>query len=191
MNAGPSQAPKPFANCYWVEPGRLLAGEYPGARSEDATRRRVRALIEAGFDCFVDLTAEGELDGYDVWLPREHGRITVRHVRRPIPDHGIPPDTATMTAILDEIDGAIGRGARVYVHCRAGIGRTGTVVGCWLARRGLGGREALERLNQLWLDCGRALTWPTTPETDAQVDFVLRWQEGGRTAIEWMDSVWY
>ncbi|MFO1376643.1 MAG: ADP-ribosylglycohydrolase family protein [Steroidobacteraceae bacterium] len=184
MNTGPSQAPKPFANCYWVEPGRLLAGEYPGARSEDATRRRVRALVEAGVDCFVDLTAEGELDRYDVWLPREHGRLTVRHVRRPIPDHGIPADTATMTAILDEIDGAIGRGARVYLHCRAGIGRTGTVVGCWLARRGLGGREALERLNQLWLDCGRALTWPTTPETDAQVDFVLRWQERGRAAIE-------
>jgi len=178
-----SPAPaKPFANSYWVEPGRLLAGEYPGARDEETTRRRVRALVEAGFDCFVDLTAAGEVEPYDIWLPRAQGRAVVRHLRRPITDHGIPRDAAVMTAILDEIDHALGAGARVYLHCRAGIGRTGTVVGCWLVRRGLGGREALERLNQLWLDCGRALTWPTIPETDAQVDFVLRWHEPRRAA---------
>lgn len=173
---------KPFANCYWVQPGRLLAGEYPGARDEETTRRRVRALVEAGFDCCIDLTAEGELEPYDIWLPRTQGRAAVRHLRRPITDHGIPRDSAVMTAILDDIDEALGAGARVYLHCRAGIGRTGTVVGCWLARHGAGGQKALERLNELWLDCGRALTWPSIPETDAQVDFVLRWSEPRRAA---------
>lgn len=183
MNPSSPTPAKPLANSYWVEPGRLLAGEYPGARDEQTTRRRVRAMVEAGFDCFIDLTTAGELDPYDIWLPRTQGRTTVRHVRRPITDHGTPGDAAVMTAILDELDQALGAGERVYLHCRAGIGRTGTVVGCWLVRRGLNGREALERLNQLWLDCGRALTWPTTPETEAQADFVRRWHEPPRAAI--------
>ena len=39
--------------------------------------------------------------------------------------------------ILDEIDGAILNGKTVYVHCLGGIGRTGTVVGCYLVRHGI------------------------------------------------------
>ena len=36
-----------------------------------------------------------------------------------------------------------GAGRRVYVHCRAGIGRTGTVIGCYLAEQGLDGPAAV------------------------------------------------
>lgn len=34
---------------------------------------------------------------------------------------------------------ALAAGQTVYVHCYGGIGRTGTVVGCWLVRHGLSG----------------------------------------------------
>ena len=37
-----------------------------------------------------------------------------------------------MREILDCLDDALRSGRKVYVHCRAGIGRTGTVVGCLL-----------------------------------------------------------
>ena len=48
-----------------------------------------------------------------------------------------------MRAILDLIESAITAEAPVYVHCWGGIGRTGTVVCCWLVERGLSGEQAL------------------------------------------------
>src|SRR6185295_7876536 len=67
----------------------------------------------------------------------------------------------------------LGEGRRVYVHCRAGIGRTGTVIACHLIEQGLSGADALARLNELWQTSDRSDTWPSIPETDAQRDFVL------------------
>src|SRR5690606_670121 len=36
---------------------------------------------------------------------------------------------------------------------------------------------ALDRLQDLWQQCGRSRRWPTIPETDAQVEFVRQWRE--------------
>ena len=48
-----------------------------------------------------------------------------------------------MREILDALDGALAAGRSVYLHCRAGIGRTNLVAGCWIAnRRGAGERGA-------------------------------------------------
>ncbi|MCU0976407.1 MAG: ADP-ribosylglycohydrolase family protein [Steroidobacteraceae bacterium] len=169
--------PAPIDNAYWVEPTRLLAGEYPGRRDEDATRERVSRLLEAGIDCFIDLTEPGELAPYEQFLPGPYGRDAVLYVRKPIRDHGLPRDPGQMLEILDELDAALGEGRRVYLHCRAGIGRTNLVAGCWLARRGYLGEAALERLNALWQASSRAGAWPCVPETAEQEDYVRGWRE--------------
>jgi hypothetical protein len=55
------------------------------------------------------------------------------------------PSREEMAGLLDRIDNAIVAGRTVYVHCRGGLGRTGTVAGCWLARHGIAaGTEALQ-----------------------------------------------
>ena len=54
-----------------------------------------------------------------------------------------------MTRILDTIDTALAMGQSVYVHCAGGIGRTGTVVGCYLVRHGMPGEAALEEIMRL------------------------------------------
>jgi ADP-ribosylglycohydrolase len=179
-NAGPPQAvdvpegfPPPLPNSYWVEPGRLLAGEYPGAASEEGTRSRLKRLQDAGIDCFIDLTMPDELEAYDRLLPGPHARRAASYLRQPIRDHGLPETAAQMVAILDAIDAALAQDRHVYLHCRAGIGRTNLVIGCWLARRGLGGPAALARLNELWSASARSESWPSVPETEAQADFVL------------------
>ena len=82
-----------------------------------------------------------------------------------------------MVRILDFIDAELAAGRCVYVHCRAGIGRTGTTIGCHLVRSGLGSEAALDRLQDLWQQCGRSRRWPTIPETDEQVEFVHQWRE--------------
>lgn len=55
--------------------------------------------------------------------------------RYPIKDQ-YTPDTEQMAKILDDIDASIEQRQPVYVHCWGAIGRTGTVVGCFLIRHG-------------------------------------------------------
>lgn len=167
----------PLDNAYWVEPGRLLAGEHPAGGSDEATRARVHRLLAAGVDFFLDLTAPGEVDDYERWLPGPYGREPVDYVRKPIRDHDLPEHAGQMAEILDELDAALAEGRRIYLHCRAGIGRTNLVVGCWLVRRGLANEPALAELNRLWGASARSADWPTVPETAAQVDYVRAWRE--------------
>jgi hypothetical protein len=161
---------RPLPNTYWVIPGRLLAGEYPlGADDADA-RARLARLDAAGVDYFVDLTEEYEQPRYCHLLPP---RST--HVRSAIADTWVPKDAAQMQHILSDIRAALSRGRCVYVHCRAGIGRTGLVIGCFLAEEERNGKSALKLLNRLWRQSARAESWPKVPQTSEQADYIRRW----------------
>src|SRR5437868_7403624 len=170
--AGPAP-PTPIANSYWVLPGRLLAGEYPGSASRAEALDRIQKFQRAGIDSFIDLTEEGEMPPYAPLLSHE----TTAHRRLPITDHGVPESAQVMTDILNTIDAELAAGRRVYVHCRAGIGRTGTAVGCHLVRSGHEPEAALERLQTLWQASGRSRSWPEIPETREQREFVREWRE--------------
>ena len=176
MDASPRAAPAapPLSNCYWVLPGQLLAGEHPGGSTAAATRVRLRRLLEAGVSCFIDLTHPEELAPYDAELP-----LGVDYFRKPIPDHGIPLQPGHMAELLDCLREALRSGRVVYLHCRAGIGRTGTVAGCLLVESGLAGDAAVDELNRLWQQSGRAALWPQVPETPEQTEYVRHWVRPG------------
>jgi hypothetical protein len=40
--------PTPFPKSYWVIPGRLLAGAYPGAKDPAEAAGKLKALFDAG-----------------------------------------------------------------------------------------------------------------------------------------------
>ena len=61
--------PLPLRHCYWVVPGLLLAGEHPNGPTRDKTKDRLKKLLAAGIECFVDLTKPTELLRYDTYLP--------------------------------------------------------------------------------------------------------------------------
>lgn len=100
--SGPSATPqaeaKPTAtpgDSYWVLPGKLLAGPYPGAPSKSAARSKLETFVDLGVTRFVDLTEEGEgppLHPYATLLRRvakaRSRRIT--YLRMPIRDVDIP-----------------------------------------------------------------------------------------------------
>jgi hypothetical protein len=161
---------RPLANSYWVLPGSLLAGEYPTGNTDEDTDLRLRSLLAAGIDAFLDLTHEGECPEYRDLLPSN-----VRYLRSPIADTQVPEDPAQMRLIQAHLQAELAGGRRLYVHCRAGIGRTGTVVGCYLAEQGLKGPAALRRLNRLWRQSKRSRTWSVVPQTLEQAEFIRQW----------------
>lgn len=170
--------PRPISESYWVEPGRLLAGEYPGQYTTESTRQRLDALLEAGFDTFIDLTRPNETIPYDRILLEEAHLYEVKVERHnfPIGDFGLPTPE-TMKAILDTLDAALQQGRKIYLHCWGGIGRTGTTVGCYLVRRGMSGEEALRQLAEWWQTVPKSRIHPRSPETFEQVQFIRNWEK--------------
>jgi ADP-ribosylglycohydrolase len=161
----------PIPRSYWVLPGRLLAGEYPLDRKDDGSAPKLARLLAAGIDCFIDLTVPEEMPAYEGLLP-----VLVQYLRKPLPDHDVPKQIAHMQDIQQTIAHALAANRVIYLHCRAGIGRTGTVVGCRLVEQGLGGDDALVELLRLWQQNELARSWPSVPETDAQVKYVRDWE---------------
>ncbi|MFO1399607.1 MAG: ADP-ribosylglycohydrolase family protein [Steroidobacteraceae bacterium] len=169
---------RPLPNSYWVLPGRFLAGEYPAGGGRRGTEERIGELLAAGIDLFLDLTEAGECPAYDELLPGN-----VDYLRRSIPDHDVPREPGHMREIQDDIARALSGGRRIYLHCRAGIGRTGTAVGCFLVEQGSGGEQALAELNQLWKQSARSGSWLEVPQTPEQHDFVRSWSARGAVGV--------
>jgi protein-tyrosine phosphatase len=164
---------------YWVEEGRLLAGPYPGDPDLDREREKLTEFLQLGMKRFVDLTQPGEHSPYAPMLQRiaaEHG-LDVHHTRMAVPDVSVPP-VARMREILDLLDAELDRGNPVYLHCRGGAGRTGTVVGCFLIERGEPPVQALSDIAADRRDLhSKRRAW-SSPETEEQRQFVLGWRSG-------------
>ena len=140
--------------------------------------REVRAILEAGIRVFVDLTQEAEQPPYSPILS-DIGRqleTSVQHLRVPVKDLGIPT-SSDMDRILRIVDESVQDDKPVYVHCVGGIGRTGTVIGCYMVEQGMTGPEALQKIE--------ALRKPTpysrvnSPDNEVQREMVLSWSRHG------------
>ncbi len=99
----------------------------------------LEAIEAQGIDAIVNLCGEfcdlheiEEKSGFEVYF-------------LPIPDENAP-DMAEMEKALEWMDEALYLGKKVLVHCRHGIGRTGTFVSAYLIRRGLGLKVAEKTL---------------------------------------------
>ncbi len=165
--------PRPHNNCYWVVQGRLLAGEYPSRPDSSAARAKIACYLNANITFFLDLTQEGELEPYTFLLQEEADKrgINVEYRRMPIRDMSVPTKDF-MTDILSMINNAMAKGHNVYFHCWGGIGRTGTVTGCYLVQKGLTGDEALKQLAASWKTVAKSKLHPLSPQTSVQREFV-------------------
>lgn len=159
-------------HAWWVEPNRLLAGEYPGATTPESAEAKVRVLLDAGIDTVIDLTTGADqLTPYRELLDaaaKNSGR-TARYFAHPIPDFGVI-DTAGYDAILARIRSELDNGRNVYVHCWGGKGRTSTVIGCLLAESGLSYDDVIARIAELRAGTRKA-AYPC-PESTAQHDLL-------------------
>lgn len=171
-----SVLPEPaYERSFWLDPW-IAAGAYPGSRDPAVAERVLEELIAVGVTLFLDLTEPGELEPYEQLLPAiaEQFDSSVRRVNIPVRDV-TAPTPAQVEEALAAIDAEVEAGGVVYVHCWGGKGRTGSILGCHLARD-LGGAAALERLNEIrgpQMTDERDLV--DVPETPEQRALVLGW----------------
>jgi len=187
--------PVPFSQSYWVVPGKLLAGYYPGDHNTLKMEAKLKKLLGAGIRYIISLMEENERRHQGDPFPCVENAIAryakrvgvnITCVRRPIKDRTVP-GAEYMRNILDEIDDAISRGKGVYVHCWGGKGRTGTVIGCYLARHGYAQGQDVLRLIQK-LRHNDPESHRPSPETQEQCDMVTAWQEKRPMKEEAMDG---
>jgi ADP-ribosylglycohydrolase/predicted protein tyrosine phosphatase len=158
---------------WWVEPGAVLAGEYPGATTSTDALKKIDLLVDHGVRTFVDLTEP--IDGLEPYQDHvanvaERRDLDLRRLSFPIPDMSVRRHDdydEIVAAIHDHREHGV-----VYVHCWGGIGRTSTVVGCLLVDAGLDADAALSDI-----DRRRSVTRKAhrpAPQTQSQIDVVQR-----------------
>lgn len=175
----------PFNRSYWVVPGRLLAGCYPGSEDLIEQERNLKGLIQAGIRHVISLMKPQEYGRSDGPFPpyvdhletiSETMKISVAFDQISIKDFSIPTERQ-MVRILNQIDLCIKYDKSVYLHCQGGKGRTGTVVGCYLVRHGFAaGNDVIEKIKELRKKT--ADFSDPSPETKAQIKMVINWKKG-------------
>jgi hypothetical protein len=168
------QKPRHFT----VNHARLWGGEHPCPGIDAKLQRaRLATLLEAGVTTFIDLTEHGRENGvtpYGRLLRGAHRHgLPAAYFNVPIADTRPPRSWEEAVAILDIMDVALANRETVYLHCRSGVGRTGTILGLHLVRHGYSPGEALRALQAAWKVDPRSATWPRCPQTESQQRCIL------------------
>lgn len=148
-------APAGIPNFAWVEEGRLARGMQPAL-----TLAAYHELRASGFTAVLSLRLAQEYLDED----RRRYRMTeeralcravgLRLVHVPLGDYQAPRP-GEMVRALTAIHRELAAGSTLYVHCFAGVGRTGVVCGAWQLLRGMSGDEALQQFEHFCLDSWR------------------------------------
>lgn len=128
----------------WLIRGKLAGTPRPGiVRDLDED---LEALRRVGITVLISLTRTPP----DTAALQAYG---IGNLWSPIPDMGAPSiDQAQW--LCRQIEELIARGESVAVHCRAGLGRTGTVLAAfliWQGREALEALEAVRRVEPKWV----------------------------------------
>lgn len=140
----------------WLLPGRVAGTPWPGL--VHGVDYDLSLLADIGVTQLVSLTEER----FDPACAASYGIGCLSH---PMPDMQ-PPSLLQALAICHDIDAMLAAGEVVAVHCRAGLGRTGTVLTAYWLWRGAGRIDALGALEHV-----RRIE-PGWVQSQRQVDFL-------------------
>ena len=166
---------RPLYQSYYLGDKNIYAGEYPGDKYGEKAEHKLQQMIHFGVRHFIDLTEEGELTPYAHLLP-----TNCTYTRFPIRDVSVPESVDKVVKLIGRIEELSGRNdGSVYIHCWGGVGRTGTIVACYLAERMKEPAfdNVLKKLRSLFSDMPKS-AHRVTPETKEQEAFVAKYIEG-------------
>lgn len=157
-------------------PGRLALGFAPGRLAGRWETRDLEVDLASlrrdhRLDRLVCLVEPHELEALgipDLLARAEAEGLHTLHA--PLPDGGTPETPEAMEALVSRILGWLEAGEGVFLHCWAGLGRTGTVATACLIAAGHPFFEALRRVREVR---------PGAVETPAQERFLetyARWR---------------
>lgn len=126
-------------NFSWILKGRL-AGFGLTAAGDELTPVHLDFLLSQGVGAVVSLAER----------PTSQAVVAsakIRYLHLPVPDME-PPTPEQVDRFVEFVNAAGLEGLGAAVHCRAGLGRTGTMLACYLVTQGATAEEALEQVRR-------------------------------------------
>ncbi len=155
----------------WLKKGKLAGTPRPGIVQDIAYD--LQALQRVGITTLITLTeTPPDREAYE-----EYG---IKSIWSPFRDMAAPSITQA-AGLCKLIQRLCNDGERVAVHCKAGLGRTGTILACTLIWEGMDALEALESVRRIQ---------PRWVQSEAQVEFLEKfalflktWAKKKQTAV--------
>ena len=134
----------PTTRTNWIWPQKILCGD------RTALHKHIPEMAAAGITTFYSLQTKGESDPYEDGVRK--AIPTAKFLSLPIVDQKTTDDARVAALVLDVLR-RVNDGEVIYIHCRGGHGRTGTVcsvlLGALYGLEGLDAASAYQMLHDL------------------------------------------
>jgi len=132
-------------DCSWIEPDILAAGSIPVEEQD------IRSLHKENIRAIITLTERPITEFHEI-TPALLAKLDIYYLHVPIPDQ-YPPTLEQAQQILLFINNMKLQSRPVFVHCQAGVGRTGTILHLYYIEQGLTFEEAHENVRSKRIQC--------------------------------------
>ena len=160
-----------FTTLHWIRdarPHRLAMMARP--RSGDWLADEIRHWKDAGLTVVASLLEAHEVRELELAdEPSLCQQVGIEFLSFPIRDRGVPGSMRDAGTFIDSLQAKLITGGAMGVHCRAGIGRSGLIAACLLAKLGMPFADIFPALSR-----ARGVAVPDTPE---QMQWVRRFAE--------------